>query len=82
MILYKRNKDNDKEMGSSYYNGKERIGYDSIVCYNNDDIEKAKKDGWLIQLREVERATKNSKKRNTKKSTPSDVGRDVGADRA
>ena len=76
MILYKRNKDNDSNMESSYYNGKERIGYDSIVCYNDDEIKKAKKDGWMIQLREVDRATKNSKKRNTKKSTEGDVGRD------
>jgi hypothetical protein len=76
MILFKRNKDNDTNMESSYYNGSQRIGYDSIVCYNDDDIEKAKRNGWLIQLREVERATKNSKKRNSKKSIKSNVGGD------
>ena len=74
-IYYKRNKDNDNDHQRSYFNGKARIGYDSIVCCNEEDIKQAKKQGFVTPLREVER--ENNKKRNSKPSAKSSKGGDI-----
>jgi len=72
MILFKRNKDKDDDFNSSYWNGTTRIGYDSKQCYTDEQVKKAKKDGWHDTLRSVEIVTKKRKKRDTEESTESD----------
>ena len=76
MILFKRNKDKDTDFDSSYWNGKARIGYDLLECYTDEQVKKAKKDGWHDTLRSVEIVTKKRKKRDTEESTESDGGGD------
>jgi hypothetical protein len=75
MILFKRNKNKDGDFESAFWNGKERIGYDSVMCYTDKEINAAKKKGFvctMAELQEVKTHAKNSKKRSVEASTKSD----------
>jgi hypothetical protein len=71
MNYFKRNKENDNDFNSSYWNGKARIGYDVRQCYNDEQVKKAKKDGFTNQMRGIEVVIKKRKKRDTEESTES-----------
>ena len=73
---FKRSKDNDKDITMSFFNGKCRIGYELVECYNEEDEKKAIKNGYTRSLRAIENVQpKKRKKRNTKAVTESDAGR-------
>ena len=74
---FKRNKDNDTDNTKSFFNGKCRIGYELLECYNEDEEKKAIKNGYTRSLRAIENVQpKKRTKRNTKASTESDGCRD------
>ena len=83
MNLFKRNKENDLDFSSSFWNGKQRLGYDAVTCYTDKEINAAKKDGFvqtMAELEEVKTDAKDSKKRSAKASSKSDGGGNGGDD--
>jgi hypothetical protein len=83
MNLFKRNKENDLDFSSSFWNGKQRLGYDAVTCYTEKEINAAKKDGFvqtMAELEEVNSHAKDSKKRSVKASLKSNGGGDGGDD--
>lgn len=80
MILFKRNKKKDGQFDSTFWNGKQRIGYDSLMCYTEKEINAAKKKGFYCTMAEVQANANDSKKRNIKASTESDGSGDGGDD--
>ncbi len=72
MILFKRNKDKDGDFSSSYWNGTARIGYDSKQCYTDEQVKKAKKDGYSEEMRSIEVVAKKRKKRDPEEVVESD----------
>ena len=44
--LYRYNKDKSNDKATSYFNGQERIGYDMIRCYTEEEKNKALAEGF------------------------------------
>ena len=47
---FKRNKDNDTDNTKSFFNGKCRIGYELLECYNEEDEKKSHKERLYKKL--------------------------------